>query len=51
MTEQTKRYVELSDLVNVHLTCKHCGGTYEIRWTEEGEDFGRRDCPTCNLFA
>jgi hypothetical protein len=31
MTEQTKRYVELSDLVNVHLTCKHCGASITLR--------------------
>jgi hypothetical protein len=30
MTEQTKRFIELSDIVGLRLTCKQCGSSLSV---------------------
>jgi len=54
MTIQTKRFIELSDILAVRLTCKHCGATLSF---PIGDDKLKRDqssspflsvCPSCH---
>lgn len=51
MTSQTKRYIELSDLLTLKLTCKGCGSALEIpisrNLSGREDDLKLKVCPIC----
>jgi transcription elongation factor Elf1 len=51
MTEQTKRFIELADVLSLRFTCKHCASELLIsaeREIDSREDRGKlAQCPVC----
>ena len=51
MTTQTKRFIELQDILSLRFECKHCGSELlvsSLRDLSSREEFGKlNDCPVC----
>jgi hypothetical protein len=51
MTSQTKKYIELSDLLVLKMTCKGCGSALEIPMSRSlsgrEDDLKLKACPVC----
>jgi|SRR5271156_3298054 len=51
MTSQTKKFMELSDILSLRFECKHCGSELlisSLRDIDKKEEQGKlNDCPVC----
>jgi hypothetical protein len=47
MTRQTKRFVELSDIVALHFECKHCKTTLALPVSRRKVGNSLKACPSC----
>jgi len=58
MTIQTKRYIELSDIISIRFTCNHCAATLSLVASDykltQGKDakqnYFLRTCPSCGKY-
>jgi len=58
MTIQTKRYIELSDIISIRFTCNHCAATLSLLASDpkltQGKDspqnYFLKTCPSCGKY-
>jgi hypothetical protein len=58
MTIQTKRYIELSDIISIRFTCNHCAATLSLVASDQklakGKDAKQNyflgTCPSCGKY-
>jgi primosomal protein N' len=58
MTIQTKRYIELSDVISIRFTCNHCSAALSLAASDQkltqGKDaqqnYFLRTCPSCGKY-
>ena len=47
MTSQTKRYIELPDILALHFMCSHCGANLSVWMMNEIRLDALHQCPNC----
>jgi hypothetical protein len=47
VTSQTKKFIELSDIVALRFSCNHCGASLSLSLLKDVREDRLRQCPNC----